>query len=159
MSCLANWCVVSNTIVGLARTIYIRCIYEILAGKSANIRSYTVYIYGSGQPYTFALHIFPWSLGVLRLTQFVSNTCCVIHAFHWSLGVLCRTHLSNTLFPEALMAVPVPSTWIGLARTAYIHRIWPYIWLFPCQKYRIYTVYIWFWPTLHMNDPSATWMH
>jgi hypothetical protein len=24
----------------------------------------------------------------------------------------------------------------------YTHRIWPHIWLFPCQKYRIYTVYI-----------------
>ena len=31
----------------------------------------------------------------------------------------------------------------------YMHHIWPYIWWFPCQKYRIYTVYIWFWPTLH----------
>jgi hypothetical protein len=41
-------------LVGLARTIYIRCIYGILAGKSQNIRSYTVYIYGSGQPYGLA---------------------------------------------------------------------------------------------------------
>jgi len=32
------------------------------------------------------------------------------------------------------------------------NRIWPYIWWFPCQKYRIYTVYIWFWPTLIMLD-------
>jgi len=31
---------------------------------------------------------------------------------------------------------------LGLARTVYIHRIWPDIWWFPCQKYRIYTVYI-----------------
>jgi len=37
--------------VGLARTIYIRCIYSISAGKPPHIRSYTVYIYGSGQPY------------------------------------------------------------------------------------------------------------
>jgi hypothetical protein len=40
---------------------------------------------------------------------------------------------------------------IGLARTVYIHRIWQYLWWFPCQKYRIYTAYIWFWPTLHIN--------
>jgi hypothetical protein len=39
---------------------------------------------------------------------------------------------------------------IGLARAVYIHRIWPYIWWFPCHKYCIYTVYIWFWPTLLM---------
>jgi len=40
---------------------------------------------------------------------------------------------------------------VGLARTVYIHRIWPYIWWFPCQKYRICTVYIWFWPTLFIG--------
>ena len=38
----------------------------------------------------------------------------------------------------------------GLARTVYIHRIWPYIWWFPCLKYRMCTVYICFWPTLRM---------
>jgi len=32
--------------------------------------------------------------------------------------------------------------YVGLARTVYMHCIWPYIWWFPCQKYRIYTVYI-----------------
>jgi len=36
--------------VGLARTVYIRFIYDILAGISSNIRSCAVYIYGSGQP-------------------------------------------------------------------------------------------------------------
>ena len=29
----------------------------------------------------------------------------------------------------------------------YIHRLWPYIWWLPCQKHRMYTAYIWFWPT------------
>ena len=29
-----------------------------------------------------------------------------------------------------------------LARTVCIHRIWPYIWSFPCPKYHTYTVYI-----------------
>ena len=40
--------------------------------------------------------------------------------------------------------------YVGLARTICIHRIWPYTWWFPCQKYRIYTVYIWSWPTLYI---------
>ena len=31
---------------------------------------------------------------------------------------------------------------LRLARTVYIHRIWPYNWWNPCKKYRIYTVYI-----------------
>ena len=31
----------------------------------------------------------------------------------------------------------------------YIHRIWPYIWCFPCQKVPwMHRIYIWFWPTL-----------
>jgi len=37
---------------------------------------------------------------------------------------------------------------IGLARTLYLHRTW--LW-FSCQKYRIYTIYIWFWPTFFLS--------
>ena len=47
---------------------------------------------------------------------------------------------------------------LGLARTVYIHRLWPYIWWCTCQKYRIYTVYIWLWPTLrilHVTNTTA----
>ena len=40
--------------------------------------------------------------------------------------------------------------YIGLARTVYIRIYTPYIWWFPSQKYRMYTVYIWFWPTLQI---------
>ena len=46
----------------------------------------------------------------------------------------------------------VVTLFLGLARTVCIHRIWPYIWWFSCQKYRIYTVYIWFWPTLLIHN-------
>jgi hypothetical protein len=46
-------------------------------------------------------------------------------------------------------------TYIGLARTVYIHRIWPYIWWIPCQIYRIHTVYIWFWPTPHIQTTQG----
>ena len=47
---------IDRAIIGLARTIYIRFIYTMfLAGKTPNIRSYTVFIYGSGQPYYRAL--------------------------------------------------------------------------------------------------------
>ena len=38
--------------------------------------------------------------------------------------------------------LPYCGIYLGLARTVYMHRIWPYIWWFPCQKCRIYTVYI-----------------
>jgi len=44
---------ISLTSIGLARTMYIYGVYTVfLTGKSPDIRSYTVYIYGSGQPYT-----------------------------------------------------------------------------------------------------------
>jgi hypothetical protein len=48
---------------------YIRCIYSILAGKSLNIRSYTVYIYGSGQPYKLALPLMPGELPIPKVGQ------------------------------------------------------------------------------------------
>ena len=35
---------------GLARTVYMQREYSIFAGISTHIRSYTAYIYGSGQP-------------------------------------------------------------------------------------------------------------
>ena len=35
-----------------------------------------------------------------------------------------------------------PSTWVGSARTVYIHRIWPYIWWFPFQTHFVYNLYI-----------------
>ena len=47
---------------------------------------------------------------------------------------------------------------LGLARTVWIHRIWPYIWWFPCQIYRIYTAYIWFWPTLNTVYVRCVWL-
>ena len=44
-----------DTCVGLARTIYIYGVHTVfLAGEAPNIRSYTVYTYGSGHPYTCA---------------------------------------------------------------------------------------------------------
>ena len=39
---------------------------------------------------------------------------------------------------------------VGQSRI-YAHRIWPYVWWIPSQKYHIHTVYIRFWPTLMMS--------
>ena len=51
----------SYVLLGLPRPIYIIYIYGVcavfLAGKSPNIRSYTVYIYGSGQTYVLCCSI------------------------------------------------------------------------------------------------------
>jgi hypothetical protein len=43
---------------------------------------------------------------------------------------------------------------IGLARTVYTHRIWPYVWWIPCQKYRIYTVYTY--KCMVLDNPTYT---
>jgi hypothetical protein len=42
-----------------------------------------------------------------------------------------------------------------LARTVYIRIYTPYTWWFLSQKYRMYTVYIWFWPSLYICN--AAW--
>jgi len=52
--------------------------------------------------------------------------------------------------------------WVGLARTVYFHRVWLYIWWVPCQKHCMYTVYIWFWPTLDVGNDAQRlhpWRH
>jgi hypothetical protein len=50
--------------------------------------------------------------------------------------------------------IRITVTTVGLARTVYIQRVRPYIWWFPCQKYHIYTVYIWLCPTLTICSPK-----
>ena len=37
--------------------------------------------------------------------------------------------------------------WVRLAKTAYLHRVFGDF----CQKYGVYTVYVWFWPTPQMS--------
>jgi len=44
-------------------------------------------------------------------------------------------------FP-AKITVCTPYMYLWLARIVYIHRIWPFVRWFPCQKYRMYTVYV-----------------
>jgi len=100
-----------------------------------------------------------------------------------------HTHTHHALSSSRVVLVhyqgwPKPyicTVYVGLARTVFVHRIWPYIWWFPCQKYRVYTVYtckcmvlanstelivrvgqnricalyipinLWFWPTLFIT--------
>jgi len=59
------------------------------------------------------------------------------------LGSVCSVVLYRCCFLFVLH-----TKWVELARTVCARRIWPYIWWLPCQKYRMYTVQIWFWPTL-----------
>jgi len=61
--------------VGLARTIYIRECTVFLAGKSPNVRSYAVYIYGSGQPYSRVIHLFKGSALIQGLSRCMLTGC------------------------------------------------------------------------------------
>jgi hypothetical protein len=75
-------------------------------------------------------------LSLICLNNFLTATC--------ARGVtarMCRKH-------------HLGDTYLGLAKAVYIHRIWPCIWWNPCQKYRIFTVLIWFWQTL--TKPERT---
>jgi hypothetical protein len=87
---------------------YIRCIYGIFSREITYIRSYTVYIYGSGQPYI-----------------------CTV-----------RDRIFGD-FP-AKHAVYAPYTY-GSGQAI------------PCQKYRLYTIYTWFWPTNPL--PNMPFIH
>jgi hypothetical protein len=44
--------------------------------------------------------------------------------------------------------------WLRSARTVYRHRTWPYIWWYPCQKYRIYTPEV---PYIYMVLANPNW--
>jgi hypothetical protein len=68
----------------------------ILAGKSPNIQSYTVYIYGSGQPYTFNT-IYSTSKGTHTHVAYVQSACTEAHTYTYTLltvlTVLKDTHM------------------------------------------------------------------
>jgi len=53
-----------------------------------------------------------------------------LHALATFVFALC------SVFPHSMHHI-----FVGLARTVYIHRIWPYIWCIPCRKYRMCTIY------------------
>jgi len=74
-----------------------------------------------------------------------AGSCCGAN-MHWRTQVNMYWHIQVNMYWHTQVNIVC----VGLARTVYIHRIWPYIWWFPCQKYCIYTVYIWFWLTLRM---------
>jgi hypothetical protein len=50
---ITKYTVICGVYIELARTIYIQCMHSIFGRETPNIRSYMVYIYGSGQPYLY----------------------------------------------------------------------------------------------------------
>jgi len=64
------------------------------------------------------------------------------------------THRTMCKAGQNRIYTPYMTACVGLARSVYIYLHAPYIWWFPSQKYRVYTVYIWFRPTLRMYGSS-----
>ena len=82
----------------------------------------------------------------VHLVVFLSRRSYV-HRVHGS-GQPYLFVIDGTLPSAACSTYPLIAWYLGLARSVHMHRTWPYSWWFPCRKHRIYTVYIWFWPTL-----------
>jgi hypothetical protein len=92
------------------------------------LRSYTVCIYGSGQPYVWVqMSAKVWISMGRRMRAIV-----------WCMGTANERNAYVGPWQEGEHVCRVGQNHI------YMHRIFPYIWLFPCPTYRIYTVYIWF---------------
>ena len=66
---------------------------------------------------------------------------------------ICNYHV--TTYAGLARTMYIQLIYVGLARTVYMHRIWPYIWWLPCQKYRIYTVYMVFVSCEWLNVPEG----
>jgi hypothetical protein len=70
----------NHTFIG----IYIGVHTVFLAGKLQNIRSYTVYIYGSGQPY------------ILYISEYRRRTGTLVRVFVFKCAVEHGTHVHNS---------------------------------------------------------------
>ena len=60
----------------------------------------------------------------------------------------CTVLLQEVNHTKAIQCVDVHISRVGQNR---IYTPYMTVYLVPCQNYRIYTVYIWFWPTLHIS--------
>jgi len=110
-------CCLHASFLGLARTIYIRCTYGIFG---LEITKYTVYIY---------VYIRFWP------TLIISLACAGFGRQAARYGERIFGSIRDQKYGQLF------KLFVGLARNVYIHRIWPNVLWFPCQKYRIYTVY------------------
>ena len=96
-------------------------------------------------------HVTLWPGVFMNMSPYGHVTLWPCHFMAMSLYehvTLWPCHLMNmspyghvTLWTVHLMNMSPYGTCLGLARTVRIHRIWPYIWWFPCQI-SVYTPYI-----------------
>ena len=121
---------------------YIYGVYTVfLAEKSLYIRSYTVCICGSGQPYVQP-HL---QAGPLLTTKIVCASTLTLNTGPYITGA----HPHHPL-PRAKPLLITKAVCVGLARTIYIRCIYGIFGREISEYTVIYGVYIWFWPTLSM---------
>ena len=85
------------------------------------------------------LHVWRMAYIFVRWRMLYVFTCSTYGVWRmlWSVyAVICLCWATRLCHQGTTQATPV-----GLARTVYIHRTWPYIWWFPSQKYCKNTVY------------------
>ena len=89
----------------------------------------------------------------IKISTQTKNKCTHTH-IHTRMHIYTHMHIHRHIYTHMHVLTHMPMrTQAHIYRVGqnfYIHHIWPYIWWFPCQKYRIHTVYIWFGPTLHI---------
>jgi len=130
-----------------------RCIYMVLANPT-NIWSYTVYIYGSGQPYKYTvIHgVYIWFWPTL---QIYGHTRCIYMVLANPTNVRSYTvYIYGYGQPYTLCTV-IHGVFIYGSGQPYkytvIHGVYKYGSGQPCTLCTvIHGVYIWFWPTLHV---------
>ena len=122
---------------------HIRCIYTILVNPTYN-----------------PSHKFSTHRGTTEISGYISFFNSLQLLTNFSIGLTLSLSLClRTLSLCLCLSHRRQTTKIGLARTVSLHHMWPYIWWFPCQKLRIYTVHLYysflfFWPTQHKKDTT-----
>ena len=85
--------------LGLARTIYTYGVCTVfLAGRSPNIRSYTVYVYGSGQPYIYSV----FNAQVIRQIRFWPTLSLCPHHYAQLSSCTHHAHIMHTSCPHIM---------------------------------------------------------
>ena len=92
-----------------------------------------MYIYGSGQLYIWWIALSETYALLHKLRTGYGGIQNKVTLGNWRIWYWTHCHASPRISWHKR-----EGTQVGLARTVYIHRIWLYIWWFPCQKYRVY---------------------
>ena len=103
----------------------------------------------------FVPFVYGGCLALICTARFVWIAFCALCRLLLTSRAQCRLTIASNALCRPTIAMCALRRLITRAgqNCIYMHRIWPYNLWFPCQKYRIYTLNIWFWPTLLITVP------